>query len=125
MGFEPTEHLRVRRFSRPDPSTARTSLHIDFSIIWTFLEFLLDMLFLKHREVCEKPDSIRVFGALASEMLSTFQDRLVMTTSICLHRILRRSYDITFLRSCQYPRALLRVPRARNGGAAAGRFQKK
>ena len=81
MGFEPTEHLRVRRFSRPDPSTARTSLHIDFSIIWTFLEFLLDMLFLNHRGVCEKPDPIRVFGALASEMLTTFQDRLVMTAS--------------------------------------------
>ena len=83
VGFEPTEHLRVRWFSRPDPSTARTSLHIDFSIIWTFLEFLLDMRFLKHREVCKKPDSIRVFGALASKILTTFQDRLVMSLLRC------------------------------------------
>ena len=79
-------YIAVRRFSRPDPSTARTSLRIDFSIIWTFLEFLLDIRFLKHREVCKKPDFIRVFRALASEILTTFQDRLVMTTSITLRK---------------------------------------
>ena len=41
------------------------------------------MLFLQHREVCEKPDFIGVFRALASEMLSTFQDRLVMILLRC------------------------------------------
>ena len=51
VGFEPTEHLRVRRFSRPDPSTARTSLHIDFLLIRTFLEFLLDLLILRYGEL--------------------------------------------------------------------------
>ena len=95
-------YIAVRRFSGPVPSTTRTSLQkiFNFRFFGFFLEFLLDMLFLKHRWVGKKPDSIRVFGALASEMRSTFQDQILRPLGhLSIFTIALSYYSVFFCKS--------------------------
>ena len=72
---------RYDRFDNPPYMNCRQADVIGYSI---FLEIFLEMLFSVAFGVPEKSVFTRLFELFATVMLANFQDRLVMTASICL-----------------------------------------
>ena len=72
---------RYDRFDNPPYMNCRSADIIGYSI---FLEIFLEMRFCDASEVPEKSVLTRLFDLFATAMLANFQDRLVMTASICL-----------------------------------------
>ena len=79
-----------KRFSRPprydhfDIPPYMNCRQADFIRYSIFLEMFLEMRFYDVWEMPEKSMFTRLFDLFATAMLANFQDRLVMTASICL-----------------------------------------
>ena len=72
---------RYDRFDNPPYMNCRSADFIGYSI---FLEIFLEMLFSVAFGVPKKSVFTRLFRVFATFVLANFQDRLVMTASICL-----------------------------------------
>ncbi len=107
---------RYDHFDIPPYMNCRQAEIIGYSI---FLEIFLEMLFSVAFGVPEKSVFTRLFRVFATVMLANFQDRLVMTASICLQASknmqdeqessirfllwrLMLKYYITKAQACQY-----------------------
>ena len=74
---------RYDHFDIPPYMNCRVADFIGYSI---FLEIFLEMRFYDAFGVPEKSVFTRLFCVFATDMLANFQDRLVMTASITLHK---------------------------------------